>query len=87
MTCMACMPVGVMTTAVGGVAESGVGGGLGGRSRSSRRSSAFELGLVFDLFHFLFADHVDGDLDEVADDGFDVAADVADLGELARLRP
>jgi hypothetical protein len=28
---------------------------------------------------------LDGDLDEVADDGVDVAADVADLGELGRL--
>jgi hypothetical protein len=39
-------------------------------------------GLVFDFFKALFADHVDGDLDEVADHGFHVAADVADFGKL-----
>ena len=43
------------------------------------------LGLVLDLFEPLFADHVDGDLDQVADHGFDIATDVADLGKLAGL--
>jgi hypothetical protein len=33
----------------------------------------------------LLADHVDGQLDEVADHRLDVAPDVADLGELRRL--
>jgi hypothetical protein len=33
----------------------------------------------------LLADHVDGELGQVADDRLDVAADVADLGELGRL--
>jgi hypothetical protein len=40
------------------------------------------LGLVFHLFQALFADHVDGNLDQVADHRFDVTADIADLGEL-----
>ena len=31
------------------------------------------------------AGHADGDLDEIADDLLDVAADIADLGELGRL--
>ena len=65
----------------------GVGGGGGGgvcRWEQEVEEAIFggELGLVFDVFELFFADHVDGDLDEVADDGFDVAADVADLGEL-----
>ena len=41
-----------------------------------------QFGLVFDFFELFFAHHVDGDLDEVAHNGFDVAADVADFGEL-----
>ncbi len=55
-----------------------------GRRQQQIEQAVFgvELGLVFDFFELLFAHHVDGDLDEVADDGFDIAADVADLGEL-----
>src|SRR5581483_12516668 len=41
-----------------------------------------EFGFVGDIFELLFPDHVDGDLDQIADHGFDVAADVADLGKL-----
>ena len=61
--------------------------GTGQRRQEQVEQAVFggELGLVLDLFHFFFADHVDGDLDEVADDGFDVATDVADLGELRGL--
>ena len=44
-----------------------------------------ELGAVFHLVELLFAHHVDGDLDEVAHDGLNVAANVADLGKLRRL--
>ena len=43
------------------------------------------LGDLFDLGLALLADHVDRDVHEVADHGLDVAADVADLGELGRL--
>ncbi len=40
---------------------------------------------MLDGFHGLFAVHLDGDVHQVADDGFHVAADVADLGEFGRL--
>ena len=42
-------------------------------------------GGVGDGFALAGLDHADGGLDEVADHAFDVAADVADLGELGRL--
>ena len=41
-----------------------------------------QLGLVGDIFQLLLAHHVDGDFDQVANHGLDVAADIADLGEL-----
>ena len=41
------------------------------------------LGALGDFFETLFAHHVDRYVDEVANHGFDVAADVADFGELA----
>ena len=41
-----------------------------------------QLGLVCNVFQLLFAHHVDGDFDQIADHGFDIAADVADFGEL-----
>ena len=41
-----------------------------------------EFGLVGNVFQLLFAHHVDGDLHQVADHGLDIAAHVADLGEL-----
>ena len=44
-----------------------------------------QLGLGLDLLAQALAGHGDGDLDQVADDLLDVAADVADLGELGRL--
>jgi hypothetical protein len=40
---------------------------------------------VADVSGLLLADHLDGDLRQVADDRLDVAAYVADLGELGRL--
>ena len=57
----------------------------GGRRRQKHVEQALfgvHLGAVFHFFEALFAHHVDGDLDQVADHGFDVAADVADLGKL-----
>jgi len=64
----------------------GIRRGRGHRRQQQVEQAIFgvQLGLVFDIFELLFADEVDRDLDEVADDGFDVAPDVADLGELAR---
>ena len=44
-----------------------------------------DLRLRFDVLAMLLADHVDGGFDQIADDLFDVAADIADLGELCRL--
>ena len=44
-----------------------------------------ELGLGRDLLALAVADQPDADLDQVADDRIDVAADIADLGELGRL--
>ena len=41
-----------------------------------------QFGFIRDVFEFLFADHFDGDLNQVANHGFDIAADVADFGEL-----
>ncbi len=44
-----------------------------------------DFSLCQDVLAVLFADHVDGGLDEIADDLFHVAADVADLGKFCRL--
>ncbi len=43
------------------------------------------LGALGDFVQPLFAHHVDGDIHQIANHGFDVAADVADFGELAGL--
>ena len=59
--------------------------GSGGSSRSRTRSSAACRAFSRTSAMPLLADHVDGDLDEVADHRLDVAPDVADLGELRRL--
>src|SRR4029077_1229288 len=63
--------------------------GAVGRSWSGRRQQQIEqalfrvqFGLVGDVFELLFADHVDGDLDQVANHRFNVSSHVADLGEL-----
>ena len=53
-------------------------------SASSTRSSAMQFGLRGDVLAMLLAHHVDGDLDEIADDLFDIAADIADFGEFRR---
>ena len=44
-----------------------------------------QFGLVGDVLQLLFPHHVDGDLDQVADHGLDIASDVSDLGELRGL--
>ena len=44
-----------------------------------------EFRFIGDVFEFLFADHFDGDLDQVANHGFDIAAHVADFRELGSL--
>ena len=44
-----------------------------------------ELGLGLHFLPLPVADQADADLDQVADDLLDVAADIADLGELGRL--
>ena len=69
-----------------GCGDLGGGGGVGGGRRGGKQEveeAVFggELGLVLHVFELLLADKIDGDLDQVADDGFHVAADVADLGE------
>ena len=63
----------------------GVGGRVGGSSRSSSRSSAAAARLLLHLLGLLGAHHVDRELDEIAHHRLDVAADVADLGELRGL--
>src|SRR5260370_211141 len=59
------------------------------RTRRDRRQKNIEQALfrvqfrfVGDVFEFLFADHFNSDLDQVADHGFHIAADVADFREL-----
>jgi hypothetical protein len=44
-----------------------------------------ELGFIGHVFELFFANHFDGDLDQIADHGFYVAAHVADFGELGGL--
>ena len=57
-----------------------------GRRKQNIQQALFgvELGFVGDVFQFLFAHHFDGDLDQVANHGFDIASHVADFGELRR---
>ena len=65
-------------------AEALAGGGLRGGADQRVEHAFFCLGLRLAL-HVLapaFAHHAYGDFDEIADDLFDVAADIADLGEL-----
>ena len=59
-------------------------GGSGGSSRSSTRSSAALRAFSRHSGEPLLAHQLHGDLGQVADHRFDVAADVADLGELRR---
>ena len=57
----------------------------GGSRMSSTRSSAASSARVAHLALFLLAGLLDADVDQVADDGVDVAADIADFGELGGL--
>ena len=59
------------------------GGAEGGRRRSRSRSSVLNLRLFPDLFDFFLTDHIHRHPDQVADDGLDVPADIAHLGEFA----
>ena len=64
-----------------------VGGGRGIGGHGRRRQKQIEqalfgglLGALGDFVELFFADHIDGCFDQIADHGFDVAADVADFG-------
>ncbi len=61
------------------------GAGLDGSSNIEQPLFGVQFGLVGDILQLLLAHHVDGDFDQVADHRLDVAADVADLGELRGL--
>ena len=56
-----------------------------GSSASRTRSSAASRAALAHLRHLLLARHLDGDVGQILDDRVDVAADVADLGELGGL--
>ena len=62
----------------------GAGSGWSGRRKQEIEDAFFGglLGAIGDFVEFFFANHVDGGFDEVANHGFDVAADVADFGVL-----
>ncbi len=65
----------------------GAFGGLGLRGHQQIEQAFFgvALGALAHFVEALFANHVDGDFDQIANHRLDVAADVADFGELARL--
>ena len=60
-------------------------GGILADKRVEHAAFGIDLGPGRDLLAPLLAGHHDGRLDEVADDRFDVAADIADFRELRRL--
>ena len=62
-----------------------VGAGVGADQRVEHPLLGGHLGLGRDLLAQPLAGHRDRDLDQVADDLLDIAADIADLGELGRL--
>ncbi len=62
-----------------------VGAGIGADQRVEHPLLGGDLGLGLDLLAQPLAGHPDRDLDEVAHDLLDIAADIADLGELRRL--
>ena len=57
-------------------------GGAGGKQNIQQALLGVQLGFVGDVFELLFADHFDGNLDQVANHGLDVASDVTDFSEL-----
>ena len=61
------------------------------RRRRARRRAAtevkqalfgIEFGFIGNVFEFFFANHVDGDLNQIADHRFDIAAHITDFGKL-----
>ena len=69
------------------LAEAVAGRRRGGRAdqRVEHALLGIQMRLGLDIGALLFAHQADADLDEIADDLLDVAADIADLGELRRL--
>ncbi len=63
----------------------GIGAGIVADQRVEDALLGRQLGLRLDLLAPALAGHRDRDLDEVAGDLLDIAADIADLGELGRL--
>ena len=63
----------------------GGGAGAGADQRVDHARLGGKLGARLDVAALAFARHRDADLDQVAHDLLDVAADIADLGELGRL--
>src|SRR4029077_2068019 len=61
-----------------------LGRSRGGRGKQNIQQALFgvELGFVGDVFELFFANHLDGDLDQVADHGLNITSHVADLGKL-----
>ena len=55
---------------------------MAGQKNIQQALFGVQFGFVGDVFELLFAHHFDGDLNQIADHGFDVAAHVADFGEL-----
>ena len=67
------------------LSAAGFGGDAARRRRQQQVEQALlgvEFGFVGNVLQLLFAHHVDGDLHQIADHRFDVAAHVADLGKL-----
>ena len=59
--------------------------GLQGHEREVEKAFlSLLLGSVLNFIQALLANHVDGDFNQIANHGFNIAANVADLGELAR---
>src|SRR3546814_3798742 len=64
----------------------GLGAGAGADQGVDHPLLGRQLGLGVDLAAHALAGHADRHLDQVTDDRLDIAADIADLGELGRLR-
>ena len=57
----------------------------GGKQNVQQTLFGIQFGLVGDVFQLFFAHHLDGDLHQIANHGLDIAAHVADFGELRSL--
>ncbi len=68
--------------------HSAIGAGIGrtgrgwGEKNIEQPFFGIQFGFIGDVFELLFAHHFDGDLDQVANHGFDIAANIADFREL-----